>query len=49
MLWAGDESLPEGGGFEDGEKWMNRADRDVVESAGPRGLLGFVKGLEEKV
>lgn len=49
MLWAEDESLTKGGGFEDGEKWMNMADSDLVESAGPGGLLGFMKGLEEKV
>lgn len=49
MLWAEVECLTKGGSFEDGEKWMNMADSDLGESAGPGELLGFVKGLEEKV
>ena len=44
----GDESLTKGSGLEDGEKWMNMAGSDLVESAGPGELLDFVKGLEEK-
>lgn len=49
MPRAEDESLTKGGDLEDGEKWMNMADSDLVESAGPGELLDFVKELEKSM